>query len=237
VTTFAELAARGSLLINDGYRTKVTELGRPGYPVLRVAEIAEGSVTPSYGDFVRLEYRDKIGYKLSQSGDVLLTTKGTVGRRAIMPSLPAEFAYSPQLCFFRALDDSIDNRWLYYWLGGSEFWQQAAGVAQQTDMAPYISLRDLRAIEIEPPPIEEQRGIAATLGALDDKIESNHRLSDLVLDLAEALPASVRWRSARNRAEGCGPVAVRWNADDLERVVLGGRLALDLSSEPEELLR
>lgn len=142
MTTFAVLAARGSLLVNDGYRTKSTELGPHGYPVLRVAEVHEGSVSPSYMDHVRAEYRDKIGYKLSRTGDVLLTTKGTVGRRAIMPQLSSEFAYSPQLCFFRILDDTINNRWLYYWLGGSDFWQQAASVAQQTDMAPYISLRD-----------------------------------------------------------------------------------------------
>ena len=173
MTTFADVATRGSLLLNDGYRTKASELGTPGFPVLRVAEVANGAIAPSYGDHVRREYRDKVGYKLSRAGDVLLTTKGTVGRRAIMPELPAEFAYSPQLCFFRVLDNTIDNRWLYYWLGGSEFWSQALGVSQQTDMAPYISLRDLRAIEVELPPIEEQRGIAGTLSTLDDKIESN----------------------------------------------------------------
>lgn len=186
MTTFAQLTSRGSLLVNDGYRTKAMELGRPGFPVLRVAEVGEGSIQPSYGDHVRSEYRDKIGYKLSQAGDVLLTTKGTVGRRAVMPELWAEFAYSPQLCFFRVLDDSIDNRWLYYWLGGSDFWRQAAGVSQQTDMAPYISLRDLRAIEIDLPSIQEQRSIAATLGALDDKIESNHRIVATALGLARA---------------------------------------------------
>lgn len=186
MTTFAELAARGSLIVNDGYRTKASELGEPGYPVLRVAEIGRGSITPSYGDNVRGEYRDKIGYKLSRAGDVLLTTKGTVGRRAIMPEVGVEFAYSPQLCFFRVLDDSINSRWLYYWLGGAAFWGQAVGVSQQTDMAPYISLRDLRAIEIDIPRREVQNAIAATLGALDNKIESNRR----AVALSEALVRS-----------------------------------------------
>lgn len=187
MTTFAGLAARGSLLVNDGYRTKSTELGEPGFPVLRVAEVGDGVVTPSYGDHVRAEYRAKIGYKLSRAGDVLLTTKGTVGRRAIMPALDAEFAYSPQLCFFRVLDESIDPRWLYYWLGGNAFWTQALGVSQQTDMAPYISLRDLRSITVDLPSIEEQRAIAATLGPLDDKIESNRRCVALSLELLDAL--------------------------------------------------
>lgn len=178
--TFGQLIERGSLVVNDGYRTKASELGHPGIPILRVAEIGDGVIEPSYGDHVREEYRATIGAKLSQPGDVLLTTKGTVGRRAIVPPGLPQFAYSPQLCFFRPTDRSVDGRWLYYWLGGAEFWEQAAGVATQTDMAPYISLRDLRAIRVSLPPRPEQRGIAATLGALDDKIESNRRFVALI---------------------------------------------------------
>ena len=92
-------------------------------------------------------------------------------------------AYSPQLCFFRVTDDSIDPRWLYYWLGGREFWMQSTGVSTQTDMAPYISLRDLRAISVSLPSRGVQRGIAETLGALDDKIESNRRAVGLIESL------------------------------------------------------
>ena len=197
MTTFGDLAARSSILLSDGYRTKVSELGRPGYPVLRVAEVGDGIITPSLGDHVREEYRGQIGAKLSQAGDVLLTTKGTVGRRAIVPASDTRFVYSPQLCFFRVLDQTIDNRWLYYWLGGADFWAQAVGVSQQTDMAPYVSLRDLRAIQVDLPPVAEQRAIAATLGALDDKIESNRRIVATTRDLARAYFAGFPKRSVR----------------------------------------
>lgn len=183
--SLAELISRGSLIVNDGYRTKTSEHGSPGFPILRVAEILDGSIRPTLGDHVRAEFEDKIGIKLSQPGDVLLTTKGTVGRRAIMPPASPAFAYSPQLCFFRVLDQSIDPRWLYYWLGSEAFWSQATGVSQQTDMAAYISLRDLRQIQIALPPVEEQHGISATLGALDDKIHSNEQAIQLLRDLMQ----------------------------------------------------
>lgn len=187
MTTLGDLEKRGSLLVNDGYRTKRAELGRPGFPILRVAEVGDGFIAPTLADYVRAEFVDAIGSKLSKAGDVLLTTKGTVGRRAIMPDGGRVFAYSPQMCFFRALDDSIDPRWLYYWLGGTDFWVQANGVASQTDMAPYISLRDLRSVTINVPSVDVQRGIAETLGPLDDKIASNRRIARVCLDLAEAL--------------------------------------------------
>ncbi|WP_052492367.1 restriction endonuclease subunit S [Leucobacter komagatae] len=189
-TTFAELIRRGSLIVNDGYRTKQSELTPSGIPILRVAEIGDGFLAPQSEDRISEDYRRAIGVKLSEPGDVLLTTKGTVGRRAIVPESATSFAYSPQVCFFRVLDETIDRRWLYYWLGGSEFWEQAFGVSTQTDMAPYISLRDLRAISIALPKLEEQRAIAATLGALDDKIESNRRAVATISDLLDAISES-----------------------------------------------
>lgn len=134
-TTFAELIRRGSLIVNDGYRTKQSELTPSGIPILRVAEIGDGFLAPQSEDRISEDYRRAIGVKLSEPGDVLLTTKGTVGRRAIVPESATSFAYSPQVCFFRVLDETIDRRWLYYWLGGSEFWEQAFGVSTQTDMA------------------------------------------------------------------------------------------------------
>jgi type I restriction enzyme S subunit len=184
--TFSELIARGSVIVNDGYRTKQPELASTGIPILRVAEIGNGFLAPKSEDRINESFRSAIGIKMSQPGDVLLTTKGTVGRRAIVPNAGAGFAYSPQVCFFRVTDKSIDPRWLYYWLEGREFWDQAIGVSTQTDMAPYISLRDLRAISINLPPISEQNAIAATLGALDDKIESNRRAIGMMEDLARS---------------------------------------------------
>jgi type I restriction enzyme S subunit len=116
-------------------------------------------------------------------GDVLVSTKGTVGRVACVPEGFPEHVYSPQLCFLRAEDDAVLHpKWLYYWARSSIFLNQVAIYSGQTDMAPYLSLRDLSAISISIPPIAEQRRIAGVLGALDDLIEVNR---GLVRDLDE----------------------------------------------------
>lgn len=178
VTTLGQLVADGRLILNDGYRTKQAELGEPGMPILRVAEVLDGSIAPALGDYVREEYRRVIGSKMSRPGDVIVTTKGTVGRVAIIRQSMAEFVYSPQLCFFRPTPASgIDSGFLYQWFRGREFQHQALSVQSQTDMAPYINLSDLRRMTITLPSRSEQRAIADTLGALDDKIESNHRMA------------------------------------------------------------
>ena len=45
---------------------------------------------------------------------------------------------------------------------------------------PYLRASDLSNLPVALPVIDEQRGIAATLGALDDKIESNRRAVELI---------------------------------------------------------
>ncbi|MHB1844921.1 MAG: restriction endonuclease subunit S, partial [Deltaproteobacteria bacterium] len=62
------------------------------------------------------------------------------------------------------------------WFQGPEFRSQAVSVQDQTDMAAYINLVDLRAIDLTLPPLSEQRAIAEVLGALDDKIEANRKI-------------------------------------------------------------
>jgi type I restriction enzyme S subunit len=185
--TLNELIGRGELVVNDGYRTKSSELGPSGFPILRVAEVKDGRLEPSFQDHVRAEFRRKIGNKLASPQDVVVTTKGTVGRVARIPKGSPPFVYSPQVCFLRVTGTTIDPGWLYQWLRGPEFVGQAAGVQDQTDMAAYINLADLKRMRMSLPDIEQQRWVAATLGALDDKIESNRRTRAIMVNLARTL--------------------------------------------------
>lgn len=187
VTTLGDLARNGRVSVNDGYRTRSDQLGKPGVPILRVAEVQDGFINPSFGDHVLEELRPKFGPKASAAGDVVVTTKGTVGRVARIRHGDPEFVYSPQVCFFRSIPDSgVLADWLYYWFRSPEFVAQALGVQSQTDMAAYINLADMRALTITLPDLTEQRAIAAVLGALDDKIESNRRLWSLSLRVLHA---------------------------------------------------
>ncbi len=186
----SDLVSDGSVLINDGYRTKSDELGRPGIPILRVGEVRDGHLVPTFGDHVREEFRGKIGTKTSQPGDVVVTTKGTVGRIALVKVTDPEFVYSPQVCFVRVLDSQrVNPDFIYQWFRGSEFTEQAFAIASQTDMAPYINLADFKSLRVSLPPFVEQRAIADVLGALDDKIESNRRI---VRDVLTLIPLEIQ---------------------------------------------
>lgn len=193
-TTLGQLATDGRLVFSDGYRTKQSELGEPGISILRVAEVHDGRIVPTHEDHVRDEYRPYIGLKKSMAGDVIVTTKGSVGRVAQVREGMPEFVYSPQLCFFRATRNSdLDQGFLYQWFRGREFRNQLFGVQSQTDMAPYVNLADLRNITISVPTLVDQRAIASVLGGLDDKVESNDRVIALTRDVARI----GMWQAAR----------------------------------------
>ena len=183
----ADLIAEGVLVVGDGYRAKNEELANRGLPFARAGNI-NGGFRFDGADRFPVENLARVGNKVSQSGDVVFTSKGTVGRFAFVRIDTTQFVYSPQLCFWRSRNqDLIVSRFLYYWMHGREFHVQFKGVAGQTDMAEYVSLTDQRRMHITLPNTDEQRAIAGILGTLDDKIEANSRMNETLEGIARAL--------------------------------------------------
>ena len=199
-----DLIRDGLLVVGDGYRAKNSELASSGLPFARAGNIADGfrfSGTDRFPD-AKLH---RVGDKTSRPGDVVFTSKGTVGRFAFVRTGTERFVYSPQLCFWRSLDgEVIDPYFLYCWMRGPEFFAQFRGVAGQTDMAEYVSLTDQRRMLITLPPLAEQRTVAHILGTLDDKIELNRRMNATLEAMARALFRSwfVDFDPVRAKMEG-----------------------------------
>jgi type I restriction enzyme S subunit len=175
------------LLIGDGYRAKNSELAHSGLPFARAGNINQGFQFSDADHFPEMNLA-RVGNKVSESGDVVFTSKGTVGRFAFVRPTTPRFIYSPQLCFWRSLDwNAIHPQFLYYWMFGREFYVQFKGVAGQTDMAEYVSLGDQRHMRLTLPPHEEQVAIANILGTLDDRIELNRKMNETLEEMARAL--------------------------------------------------
>ena len=192
------------LVIGDGYRAKNTELSRVGLPFARAGNIGNGFRFVGADCFPADELH-RVGEKISQPGDTVFTSKGTVGRFAFVKNDTPRFVYSPQLSYWRSVNSGmLDPRFLYYWMTGGEFLSQFKSVAGQTDMAEYVSLGDQRRMYITLPPIPEQRAIAHVLGTLDDKIELNRRMNETLEAMARALFKSwfVDFDPVRAKMEG-----------------------------------
>jgi type I restriction enzyme S subunit len=114
-TTIGELVEEGTLVINDGHRMESSELvDSGGLPFVRGGDVTKGRIDFDEVDHIDEELRSSFGNKVSQECDVVITTKGSVGRFAyVRPNYP-EFVYSPQLSFWRVKDDS-EVLPLYLW--------------------------------------------------------------------------------------------------------------------------
>jgi type I restriction enzyme S subunit len=186
--TLARLAAERALSFGDGYRTKRSEHGKPGLPILRVAEVMDGRIEPEFADYVAESYRSAMGNKISQAGDVILTSKGTVGRVATITAKDPLFVYSPQLCYFRVSADSrLSSSYIFFWLRSSDFWQQAESRKSQTDMADYLSLTDIRRLTIPVPDPGSHHQCSPTLDSLLAQISACHQENNALSELRDRL--------------------------------------------------
>jgi type I restriction enzyme S subunit len=101
--------------------------------------------------------------------------------------------------------EPVDLRWAYYELLTHDINSMDSGSA-----IPSTSRDAFYRMPVLVPPIEDQQAIAAVLGALDDKIESNRRAQEISLQLAAMHYARV--------SESVGRVRL----GDLANLVLGG---------------
>ncbi|HEY8312180.1 MAG TPA: restriction endonuclease subunit S, partial [Gemmatimonadaceae bacterium] len=168
-----DLVEQGTLAIGDGYRAKNSDLCEEGLPFARAGNL-NARFDFAGADRMPYEKLAQVRDKCSEVGDVVFTSKGTVGRVGYVSESVEPFVYSPQLCFWRSYDsDRLVPQFLYYWFHGDDCRRQIAVLKGQTDMADYVSLRDQRSMRIMLPPAREQEVIAGVLGAIDAKIESN----------------------------------------------------------------
>ncbi len=171
--TTQSLTDSGVLVIGDGYRAKRSELRPMGLPFARAGNIDRGF------QFTDCEYMgadgiQAAGDKLSRPLDSVFTSKGTVGRLALVSKNTPTFVYAPQLCFWRAADPSRLNPFvLHQWMHGDEFGEQVDMTKGQTDMADYVSLTDQRRMRITLPSPKRQAEVGRHLERLYGMMDQN----------------------------------------------------------------
>ena len=104
----------------------------------------------------------------------------------------------------------VNPRFFFYALSQFDFSEIAQGTA-----LPYLTVSTLSGLELEIPPLDEQRAIAHILGTLDDKIELNRRMNETLEAIARAIFKSwfVDFDPVRSKAEGRDPGLPKHIAD------------------------
>ena len=156
--------------------------------LLRGDNISQGRLRWSGAKRFPMSRIDEVKRYQLAAGDVVVAMdrpwieaglKYSVVRKEDVPSLLVQ-----RVARLRTKSDSLDQSFLGWVIGSAAFTNYVVGV-QTGSAVPHISGKQIGDFEFVLPPIEVQRAIAATLGALDDKIESNRRSASLISDLLD----------------------------------------------------
>ena len=195
--------------VTKGVSYKGAHLNQPGPLLLGLGEFSPGGGAKldkvrTYGG----DYRER---HVVRSGDLLvaltdLTQSGAVlGSPMIVPAGTGEFCLYTHHVGRVALHDpeSMDASFLRYVLQDFAFSAFVSGRATGTTVRA-VHPREVAQFQFPLPPLEEQRAIAHVLGALDDKIELNRRMSETLEEMARALFRSwfVDFDPVRAKSEG-----------------------------------
>ncbi len=93
---------------------------------------------------------------------------------------------STEFIVIRGKEGISSTSFAYYLFTSPEIRDYAIGSMNGSSGRQRVQLDSLASFEIDLPELQEQRSIAATLGALDDKIESNRRTISMIDELVRA---------------------------------------------------
>lgn len=114
---------------------------------------------------------------------LLVSINGTLGNVAYYSGEPV--VLSKSVCYLNLLD-GVDRVFIRHILSGPLFIHYIQTQSTGTTIKN-VSLKMMREFRLRLPSLDEQRRIAAVLGALDDKIELNRKMNRTLEDMAQAL--------------------------------------------------
>jgi len=138
---------------------------------------------------VELDAKERARFLL-QAGDLLFARRSLVAEGAGKCSLVLEVneptAFESSIIRARPDPERTSSSFLYYAFS-SPYGRYALGTILRQVAVSGITGKDLVTLRIPLPPLDEQRRIAAVLGALDDKIELNRNMNRTLEDMAQAI--------------------------------------------------
>jgi type I restriction enzyme S subunit len=158
-----------------------------GVPVIRGTNMGHGRWVDGEFAYVTPEKAESLSSNCAKPGDIVFTQRGTLGQVALVPKKGADRYLISQSQMKLTVDaEKADPMFRYYIFSSAEQQDYIRQNAIQTGV-PHTNLGILRNTPLTLPPLAKQKGIAAVLGALDDKIELNRRMNATLEAMARAL--------------------------------------------------
>ncbi len=122
-------------------------------------------------------------------GDILYSKVRPNKRHfGLIGNIPENFLVSTGFVVFRAQENIADTRFIYWFLTQDRIVDYLQSIAEQSaSVYPSIRPADIKGLDINLPPLSEQRTIAHILSTLDHKIELNRQMNQTLEAMAQAI--------------------------------------------------
>ena len=158
------------------------------YPFIKVSDMtlpANGTRIVTANNWVSEDTAARMRLKFAPPGSVAFAKIGEGLKAERLRQITRPTAMDNNMMAAVPKGGAIEPRFLRFLLESVHLASWAEGSA-----LPYLRQKDLAAIPVTVPAMNEQRAIASTLGALDDKIESNRRATATGESLVRAIVKS-----------------------------------------------
>ena len=176
--------------VTSSKRIFFSEYVDSGVPFYRSKEIIESSNGQAISEplFISQEKYDEIKnhFGVPQSGDMLLTSVGTIGVPYIVREKDYFYFKDGNLTWFRNFSDELDSKYLYFWVKSSE----GQSILNNTTIGSSqkaLTIASLKGLDIPCPPSPVQKRIVEFLAGYDDLIENNQKQIKLLEEAAQRL--------------------------------------------------
>ena len=157
-----------------------SEFVSSGIPFIRANNLLNKTISPQEMYFITPEKHQTLLKGHIKRGDVLITTRGDLGKTALVPESYNDANINAQLVLLRANPQQIDPKFLIWCFDTVEVKFQITQLQTGTALQQ-LPVGKLRKIEIPVPPLEEQRRIAEVLERAEE-LRSKRREAIAQLD-------------------------------------------------------
>lgn len=169
--------------VRSGFAFKSSQWTDKGVAVVKISNVKHGRLVMDGCSFVTEQDAVQSGFLLTD-GDILIGLTGYVGEVAKVRGLGKLVLNQRVGKFFPTKE--CDPKFLFFLVSNEDF-RQRVETASHGSAQANVSPSAIEAFDVVIPPLPEQRAIAATLGALDDKIELNRKMNATLEAMARAL--------------------------------------------------
>ena len=165
-----------------------------GTPIVTVEHLGNRVFTEQNLPKVSDADKDRLEKYVLKQGDIVFSRVGSVDRCSYVDSAHDGWMFSGR-CLRVRPNERLDPLFLYYFFSLEETKQFVRNIAVGATM-PSINTKLLGEVPVSFPSLEEQKRIAKTLSAIDDRIENNAKINDNLQQQAQAIYTSVFITSA-----------------------------------------